>query len=269
MPAPPHLPRDVLLWLQRLDLSTFLRDPARDVADGVLAAEIVARHRPALVHLHAFSPTSNLHARRANWGLLARLMAREGLDLGLTPVGVEAVVRGAPGAGADVLAALYRVLAGAPPLRGGGSGDGGCCVGGDGAGGEVAAEVGVGGHTPPYARHTACTFAAAISSRPAVQTLTDTRARAAAVGSALARWEEERVVARLQQLHQPGSFGCHPSLWVGLGVLGRRQRVMAGVREALRRRAAATCPRVEVGSQGCVRVGQLADGSGCQWRGAD
>jgi hypothetical protein len=249
MPAPPHLPREVLLWLQGLDLSTSLRDPSRELADGVLAAEVVARHFPALVHLHAFSPAAALDARRANWGLLARLMARGGLELGLSPAGVEAVVRGAPGAGAGVLTLLYRVLApnggdGDGGRREEGGGDGGCA----GAGWTAPADA---VQTPSYAQPTASTLAAATAGLPHVQVITDTRARAAAVGDALARWEEERVVSRLRQ---PGGG------WVRLG---RRRRLTARMRDALRlgAPAAGTCP-AEAGLEGCVRVGQLADGSG-------
>ena len=64
----PH--RDVLRWLQSLDLAYSVRSVRRDFANGFLVAEILSRYYS--VPLHAFDNGSTLAVKKDNWDQVRR-----------------------------------------------------------------------------------------------------------------------------------------------------------------------------------------------------
>ena len=59
-------------WLDSVPFSRSRRNGARDYADGVLVAELIAHHLPRYVDLHMYMPASSAQLKRYNWETLAK-----------------------------------------------------------------------------------------------------------------------------------------------------------------------------------------------------
>lgn len=66
------LPREIIRWVQGLDLSYSIKDPKRDLNNGFLVAEILSRYypRPGILNMHSFDNSQNFERRKNNWELL-------------------------------------------------------------------------------------------------------------------------------------------------------------------------------------------------------
>lgn len=221
------LDREVLRWLQSLDLSFAVKDARRDLASGYVVAEAVSRYHLDLP-LHAFDQSHALEHKRANWGQLLRFFAGKGLMQGVTRGDVEELIHGNATATAAFVGALYE------------------CLTGRRAAAEQAEQPAGGAHpraaaaVPSFARPTAATVAAAASRQPAVEAISDDRLRAVVVGAAVAQYEQALVVDRLQ----------NPQRHAGRGPGGAQAR-----------RAAASLARRQLQQGGPARGGGAARGA--------
>lgn len=100
--------REVIKWLQALDLTYPVRNPHRDLANGFTAAEIVSSYADSrTLNMAAVSTGVSAQNRRDNWSLVLRALQ----ELHCTTVNgelVEAVLRFQPNAAQTLLEDLYE-----------------------------------------------------------------------------------------------------------------------------------------------------------------
>jgi len=80
-PPPRSLRREVIRWLQSLDLTHSVRDPRRDLANGFLVAEVVTRYFPTALDMHSFTNGLSMATRSNNWGQIVKFFLRRGTPL--------------------------------------------------------------------------------------------------------------------------------------------------------------------------------------------
>ena len=98
-------------WVDTFALSRPKRSIARDFADGVLVAEIIAQVKPfgQCVDLHNYNAASNLGRKMGNWTTLEHKVLRK-LKMSLGREEMEAISVGVPGAIENFLGRLRRAL---------------------------------------------------------------------------------------------------------------------------------------------------------------
>mmetsp|Transcript_145945 Transcript_145945/g.254649 ORF Transcript_145945/g.254649 Transcript_145945/m.254649 type:complete len:843 (+) Transcript_145945:96-2624(+) len=102
------LPREIIKWLQSLDLSFVVKNPKRDLANGYLCAEIVSRYYPKDINIVCYENGTRLAAKVDNWEQLFR-HTRKTIPQ-ITKQDIDPVIHCAPGAAEFFLLKLHQVL---------------------------------------------------------------------------------------------------------------------------------------------------------------
>lgn len=102
------LPREIIKWLQSLDLSFVLKNPKRDLTNGYLVAEIVSRYYPKDINMMNFENGTRLAAKVDNWEQLYKLFKKKGLAV--MKQDFDPVIHCAPGAAVMFILKLYMIL---------------------------------------------------------------------------------------------------------------------------------------------------------------
>lgn len=74
------IPREIICWLQMLQLSHPIKFPKRDLSNGFLVAEICSAYWPDM-DMNAFRNNLSTASKRENWELLTKYFTRNGVPL--------------------------------------------------------------------------------------------------------------------------------------------------------------------------------------------
>ncbi|XP_064405626.1 spermatogenesis-associated protein 4-like [Halichondria panicea] len=102
------LPREVIKWLQSLDLTHPIRNVRRDFSNGYLLAEIVGWYYPQDIQMHSFSNGTSIQTKLGNWQQLERFFIKEQLDIAKDVI--EGTIHCKPGAAFSLLERMYTLL---------------------------------------------------------------------------------------------------------------------------------------------------------------
>ena len=108
--APISLPREMVQWIQSLNLTYKITNPKRDLANGWVYAEILSRYYPKELEMYQFDNSFKLDKKLNNWEHLNRFLKRK--DVVLTNADYEPVIHCAPNAGYVLLKKFYTMLTG-------------------------------------------------------------------------------------------------------------------------------------------------------------
>lgn len=110
------LPREVIKWLQGLDLSLPVKNPKRDFANGYLVAEIFSRFFPGQLEIHRFYTGDSIALKSSNWSELHKCLKKNNIDI--PDEATDAVMNGLPGAAILFIQNLYSLFTGREILGG-------------------------------------------------------------------------------------------------------------------------------------------------------
>jgi hypothetical protein len=102
------LPRDLIKWLQSLDLTHPIRNVKRDFSNGYLVAEIFVWYYPHDMEMHSFVNGNSLQVKQSNWQLLEKFFIKEKLDIPKELI--EGTIHCKPRAAIQLLERVYTVL---------------------------------------------------------------------------------------------------------------------------------------------------------------
>ena len=102
------LPREILRWIQSLDLAYSVKNVRRDFANGFLVAEIISRYKPELIQMSSYDTGVSTEAKLDNWYLLDRVFLT--LGYGIERQDWEPVVYAEPDAAVKIIKKIYEKL---------------------------------------------------------------------------------------------------------------------------------------------------------------
>jgi len=102
------LPREVLKWLQSLDLTHPVRNTRRDFSNGYLIAEIFSWYYPQEIQMHSFDNGTSIETKLGNWSIIQRFFQRQEFEIPREEI--EGTIHCKPGAASLLIQRIYTVL---------------------------------------------------------------------------------------------------------------------------------------------------------------
>ncbi|XP_015763534.1 PREDICTED: spermatogenesis-associated protein 4-like [Acropora digitifera] len=102
------LPREILKWIQSLDLSHPVRNTRRDFSNGYLVAEIFSWYFPEEIEMHSYDNGKSLPSRQGNWSQLQRFFQRHEFDIPKEVI--DGTIHCKPNAAALLMERIYSLL---------------------------------------------------------------------------------------------------------------------------------------------------------------
>ncbi|XP_063776728.1 spermatogenesis-associated protein 4 [Pseudophryne corroboree] len=108
VPRRTGVPRDVLRWLQSLDLSFSPKHFRRDFSNGYITAEIMSWYYPDDIQLHSYNNGTSLATKLGNWSQLEKFFAKRKLNVSKELI--DGTMHCKPGAAEILLQEMYVML---------------------------------------------------------------------------------------------------------------------------------------------------------------
>lgn len=102
------LPREILKWIQSLDLSYSVKNIRRDFQNGFLIAEMIYRFHKDRIEMHSFSYGLSTEAKRDNWNQLEKYFKK--YNVPITSQMIDDVINNKPDAIIPIILTLYTHL---------------------------------------------------------------------------------------------------------------------------------------------------------------
>lgn len=104
------LPRELVQWIQSLNLTYKITNPKRDLSNGWIYAEILSRYYPKELEMYQFDNSFKLDKKLNNWEHLNKFLKKK--EIVLTSAEYEPVQHCAPNAAYALLRKFYTLLTG-------------------------------------------------------------------------------------------------------------------------------------------------------------
>ena len=103
------LSRELLRWLQSLDLAYSIKNVKRDFSNGFLVAEIFSRYFDKAIQMHGYDNGTAIRVKKDNWGQLMKFFKKEGLNM-ISMDEVTSIIHCEDGAVATFIKRVYKTL---------------------------------------------------------------------------------------------------------------------------------------------------------------
>uniref|UniRef100_A0A8C2X8V2 Spermatogenesis-associated protein 4 n=1 Tax=Cyclopterus lumpus TaxID=8103 RepID=A0A8C2X8V2_CYCLU len=107
-PKKTGLPREVVRWLQSLDLSFYPKNVPRDFSNGYLVAEILSRYYTQDFLVQSYDRGASLSAKQWNWSQIERSLQKQNLHL--MKKLIDGSIHCKPGAAELLVQEVYTLL---------------------------------------------------------------------------------------------------------------------------------------------------------------
>ncbi|KAM9356665.1 spermatogenesis-associated protein 4 [Symphorus nematophorus] len=102
------LPREVVKWLQSLELTFYPKNVRRDFSNGYLVVEIFSRYYPQEFPVHSYDKGTSLSAKQRNWTQIERSLQKQNVHL-MKEV-IDGTIHCEPGAAELLVQEIYTIL---------------------------------------------------------------------------------------------------------------------------------------------------------------
>jgi len=103
-----NVAREIVKWMQSLDLSYSIKNMRRDFANGFLVAEIISRYYPQEVEMHSFDIGVGVKTKLDNWQQLEKFFRKHGVNISRKLI--DDIIASRPNSVNQVLEEVYTFL---------------------------------------------------------------------------------------------------------------------------------------------------------------